>query len=202
MTIKNRVNIVLASASKTRIELLARHGLNIRNQAADINEDHLKNKFCKNMNPEATALFLAKAKAKAVADLYSDAYVIGADQVCVLDNKVFDKPMTHENCINHLSLLRGQTHSQNCAMVIYKASELIYESVSTALLTMRNLSDQEIKAYVNLEKPYSSCGSYMLERHGKHLFSDLKGDHDVILGLPVVKLLNKLYELDLIELSP
>ena len=63
---------------------------------------------------------------------------------------------------------------------------------------MRNLSEKEIRAYVELEKPLQSAGSYMLEKHGKHIFKHIAGDHDVILGLDILKLFNKLYELDLI----
>jgi septum formation protein len=85
--------------------------------------------------------------------------------------------------------------------VIYHNAECIWEFSGKAFLTMRNLKDEEIVSYVNLEKPLNSAGSYMFEKHGKHLFSDVQGDHDVILGLPIVKLLDKLYELGLIRLN-
>jgi septum formation protein len=146
-------------------------------------------------------MFLAKAKASSVSLLNRKSFFIAADQVCELDGEIFDKPLTEENAIKHLKKLRSKTHTQNCATVIYHNSECIWEFSGKALLTMRNLQDKEIESYVKLEKPLNSAGSYMFEKHGKHLFSDVQGDHDVILGLPIVKLVDKLYELGLIRLN-
>ncbi len=201
MTIILKSELILASASKTRLEMLSRHGLNIKNYPADIDEDELKKTKCKNMSAEEMAIFLAKEKALAVSKKFPDAYIIAADQVCLLDGKVYDKPESIENCIKHLKCLRGKTHTQNCAMLLVKNSEVILESLSKAELTLRDLSDEEILAYIELEKPLHSAGSYMLERHGKHIFKEINGDHDVVLGLDIVKLFNKLYELDIVKLQ-
>lgn len=193
--------LFLASSSKTRIELLKAHGLCIESTSPVVDEDSLKKEFCQNRSPAEIAMFLAKAKGKSVSDLNQEAFFIAADQVCELDGKIFDKPLTRENAIRHLTELCSKTHIQNCATVIYHNSECIWEFSGKALLTMRNLREDEISAYVDLEMPLSSAGSYMFEKHGKHLFSKVKGDHDVILGLPMVDLLNKLYELGLLNLS-
>ncbi|NQY81132.1 MAG: septum formation protein Maf [Candidatus Caenarcaniphilales bacterium] len=201
MTILLKSELILASASKTRLEMLARHGLNINNHPADIDEEELKTTKCSQMSAEEMALFLAKEKALDVSRKFPDAYIIAADQVCLLDGKVYDKPGSIENCIQHLKELRSKTHTQNCAMLLVKNSEVILESLSKAEITLRDLTDDEIKAYVNLEEPLHSAGSYMLERHGKHIFKEVRGDHDVILGLDTVKLFNKLYELDIISLT-
>ena len=194
--------IILGSGSETRLELLKRHGLNINNFAPTVDEEQLKNEHCQDMGPNEMALFLAKAKAKDVSAKFPDAYVIAADQVCELKGRVFDKPGNRENAIKHLKLLRNQTHNQNCAMVIARNCEIIYVSITKAYISLRDLSDSEIEAYIDLEQPFQSCGAYMLEKHGKHIFKSIEGDHDVILGLDVVELFNKLYELKAIELKP
>lgn len=201
MTIRLKSQLILASASKTRLDMLARHGLHIKNYPADIDEDELKKTKCKSMSAEEMALFLAKEKALAVSKDFPDAYIIAADQVCLLDAKVYDKPASIQNSIQQLKELRSKTHTQNCATLLVKNSKVILESLSKAELTLRDLSDEEIKAYVELEKPINSAGSYMLERHGKHIIKAIKGDHDVILGLDILKLFNKFYELDIISLA-
>jgi septum formation protein len=193
--------LFLASSSQTRKELLKTHGIEINSCSPEIDEDDLKKKFCINLSAAETAMFLAKAKALSVSSLDKESFFIAADQVCELDSKIFDKPLTEENAIKHLKELRSRTHIQNCATVIYHNAECIWEFSGKAFLTMRNLKEDEISSYVELDRPLNSAGSYMFEKHGKHLFSDIKGDHDVILGLPIVQLLDKLYELDLISLN-
>jgi septum formation protein len=194
-------HLFLASSSQTRKELLKTHGIELDIVPPEIDEDDLKKKFCTNLSAAETAMFLAKAKAKSVSILDKKSFFLAADQVCELDGRIFDKPLTEVTAIKHLKELRSKTHTQNCATVIYYNAECIWEFSGKALLTMRNLKDEEIVSYVELEKPLNSAGSYMFEKHGKHLFSDVQGDHDVILGLPIVKLLDKLYELGLIRLN-
>jgi septum formation protein len=194
-------NLFLASSSQTRKELLKTHGIELDIVPPEIDEDDLKKEFCINLSAAETAMFLAKAKAKSVSLLDKKSFFISADQVCELDGKIFDKPLTEENAIKHLKELRSKTHTQNCATVIYHNAECIWEFSGKAFLTMRNLKDEEVVSYVELERPLNSAGSYMFEKHGKHLFSDVQGDHDVILGLPIVKLVDKLYELGLIKLN-
>jgi septum formation protein len=194
-------NLFLGSSSLTRRELLKAHGVEMNICYPEIDEDDLKKKFCTNLSAAETAMFLAKAKASSVSFLDKESFFIAADQVCELDGKIFDKPLTEENAIKHLKELRSKTHTQNCATVIYHNAECIWEFSGKAFLTMRNLKDEEIESYVKFEQPLNSAGSYMFEKHGKHLFSDVQGDHDVILGLPIVKLVDKLYELGLIKLN-
>jgi septum formation protein len=193
--------LFLASSSLTRKKLLKNHGIELNVAYPEVDEDDLKKKFCINLSAAETAMFLAKAKALSVSTLDKESFFIAADQVCELDGKIFDKPLTEENAVKHLQELRSKTHIQNCATVIYHNAECIWEFSGKALLTMRNLEDEEIVSYVELDGPLNSAGSYMFEKHGKHLFSDVQGDHDVILGLPVVKLVDKLYELGLIRLN-
>ena len=192
--------IILASNSETRKLMLEKTGIQFTQVGASLDEDIVK----KN-NPELSAtelgLILAQGKALEISKLHPDAYVIGADQVCEFNGEFLDKPGTKENCILHLKKLSGNTHTQNCSIALALNGEIIWTHQSKAELTMRRLTEEEIDAYVELENPIYSCGSYMFERHGKHLFLSVEGNDDVILGLSLVELLNKLYELHLIELK-
>jgi len=195
-------DLFLASSSKTRKALLASHGLNLKTFSPDLDEESIKKEFLGKISPAELAMKLAQAKGALASSEMPNAFFIAADQVCELDGEIFDKPLTRENAINHLSKLRNKTHIQNCATVIYHKNACIWQFNGQAYLTMRNLKDEEVESYIDLERPFHSAGSYMFEKHGKHLFSEVIGDHDVILGLPIVKLVNQLYELALVGLLP
>ncbi|MEY3369947.1 MAG: hypothetical protein RLZZ361_617 [Cyanobacteriota bacterium] len=195
--IHSKKPIILASGSQTRKEMLERIDLNFQVVIPSVNEEALKLEL-KDLAPEELGMQLALAKALAVSQEYPSAFVIAGDQICLLDNKIFDKPLTTSTCADHLRALSGKTHSQNCFAVICHDNKLLWKGHYKAYLTMRALNDSEINSYIELENPINSCGSYMFEKHGKYLFSNIEGDQDVILGLPLVPILNKLFELDII----
>jgi septum formation protein len=202
--IKTKDKIILASGSSTRKMLLEQSGIDFKIQKSDLDEDLLKDEFIKeygSIDPLKLGIKLAIAKATEISKLNPKAYVIGADQVCFMDGEIFDKPGSLDNCIRHLQKLRNKEHSQNCSCCIVKDSKVIWQYSEQALLKIKNLSDEEINIYVNKEKPTFACGSYMLENYGKHLFEYIEGDHDVVLGLPLIPLLNELHRLGLIEFS-
>ncbi len=189
--------LILASGSTTRRQQLERVGLSFTVIKPNIDEELLKQKY-QSTSSKDLGNYLARSKAQSVSELYPDAYVIGADQICEFNNKIFDKPGCRESSIQQLTLLSGTTHLQHCSATIFHQNKSIWDFYAQAELTMRNLSQAEIEAYVDLEKPYHSCGSYMFESYGKHLFEKVLGDHDVILGLPIVELLAELYRLDIL----
>ena len=200
--IKTKDKIILASGSTTRKMQLEQVGINFKIEKSNLEEDLLKEQFLKEnkfIDPLKLGMKLAIAKALEVSKKNPEAYVIGADQVCFMDGEIFDKPETLENCIKHLQKLRSKEHSQNCSCCIVKDSQILWQYSEQALLKIKDLTDEEIKIYVEKEKPTFACGSYMLENYGKHLFEYIKGDHDVVLGLPLVALINELHKLGVIE---
>ena len=202
--IKTKEKIILASGSQTRKMLLEQSSIDFSIESSIVDEDSLKNEYLNensSIEPKALGLKLAIAKAQDVSSKNPGAYVIGGDQVCFMDGKIYDKPGTLENCIKHLTDFRGKEHSQNCCCSIVKDGEVLWDYAETAILKVKDLSDKEIETYVKTEKPTFAAGSYMLEKHGKHLFEYIKGDQDVVLGLPLIPLLNKLYELNCIEFN-
>ncbi len=192
--------LILASGSETRKKMLESIGLNFTVIKSSVDEDQLKTTI-QDLSFIDQGLYLAKAKAQSVSALNPLAYVIGADQICEYDGLMFEKPGSRENAIKQLTQLAGQTHYQHCSTCIYHSDRLIWSHQETAILTMRNLTRTEIEAYIDIEKPFNACGSFMFEKHGKHLFSNIEGDQDIILGLPLVPMLAEFYELGVLRLN-
>lgn len=162
-------------------------------------EDALKASL-EGTEPQHKALELAKGKAEFVSKQHPEALVLAADQICALGSTIFSKPATTENAIAQLRQLRGKTHQQFSAVCIYENGVCIWEHVGIAQLTMRLLSEAEIEAYIERDQPLASCGAYMFEKMGKHLFTEVHGTDDVIQGLPLVPLLHALYDMGKISL--
>jgi septum formation protein len=117
--------------------------------------------------------------------------VLGADQTLALGPVAFHKAPDLEAARLQLSRLAGRTHALHSAIALVKDEEVVFETVETALLTMRPLSDEAIGDYLDAAGPaiLSSVGCYQLEGLGVHLFETIEGDHFTILGLPLLPLL-------------
>lgn len=192
--------LILASGSAIRAQMLKSVGLQFSVVPSGVDEDALKKSTAHLPIPEQ-ALALARAKALSVAAAYPDHLTIGADQMCALGDRIFDKPETRAGAVAQLKALRGQMHHQHSAVCVVKNKEVVWEYVTTAALTMRNLNDAEIESYITLDYPLSSCGSYKYEQHGRYLFETVEGDQDVIKGLPLQALLIKLYSIGAVTLG-
>jgi len=191
--------LILASGSTIRQQMLHRVGLNFSVVPSGVDEDALKLALEGKPMPER-ALALARAKTLSVSMREPEAYTIGADQLCVLGDTVLDKPETYARAEAQLAMLAGKTHHQHSAVVLARGNEIIWEYVGTASLTLRPLTALEISAYVAADAPLASCGSYKFESLGRHLFSAVEGDHDVIQGLALTPLIAKLHEIGVIGL--
>ncbi|WP_419420271.1 Maf family protein [Legionella sp. D16C41] len=183
--------LILASGSEIRQKLLYSVGLNFKVVPSNSNENVLKQQL-KHSTPIELARALAADKALIVSRLYPDFFIIAADQICVLDNQYFDKPGSHEIATRHLQQLSGKTHQQIAAFCIAKADMLLWEEQDIASLTMKNLSNQTIEAYLQTDKPYQSCGAYNYESQAKWLFKTVKGHDSTIQGLPLLPLIHAL----------
>lgn len=196
------VPLILASSSPFRRMLMENAGLHFQAIAADIDERTIEAPLERNgAGPDAVALVLAKAKAKEVSDRFPGSLVIGSDQTMSLGAQVFHKPKTMPDAENHLKTLSGQTHRLNSAIALARNGDIIWEHVSHADLTMRQLSADFIHRHLNRvgEKALSSVGAYQLEGEGIQLFSRIEGDYFTIVGLPMLPLLQQLRELGAID---
>lgn len=186
--------IILASASAIRGRLLESLGLEFSSIPSDCDEEAIKNQFATQDWPKL-GFALAEAKAKIVSQAHPNAFVIAADQLCVLDNQLFDKPLKHEIALKQLQALSGKTHRQIACLVIAKEGEILWRFQDEARLTMQELSPTTIEAYLKKEKPYHSCGSFQYETEGKWLFREVEGHVETILGLPLLPLTQALFKL-------
>ncbi len=189
-------SFILASSSKIRKKILSDQGFDFIVQKSEVDEEILKENY-KNLPFEKRAIKLALAKAKEVSEAYRDKYVLGADQICVYKNNILNKPGNRENAVNSLKLLAGDTHYQYSGIALCLNGKSLWSFCDTAILTMKALSEDEIKSYVDKDEPYQCAGSYKYESHGSKLFSDVKGSPFTIQGLALTPLLKALEDLDL-----
>lgn len=195
-------HIILASQSIHRRQLMDNAGLVFTCQPAEIDERAIELALeGTGATPKELALILASAKALDVSQKNPEAYVIGSDQTLSLGDELFHKPADMEAARRTLLKLSGQTHTLNSAISITKNGETIWQHVSVADLTMRDLTPQYIGRHLAQagDDVLSSVGAYQLEKIGVRLFEKIEGDFFTIVGLPMLPLLQRLRELEIIE---
>lgn len=189
--------MVLASASETRRRLLHAAGVAAITDPSDVDEHAIKARAREaDMGPDATALALADAKAFTVSRRHAGALVIGADQILVCGNRVFDKAASLEQAEETLKFLRGRSHRLISAVTITFDDLVVWRHVENAWLTMRPFSDAFLAHYLEEagDAVLTSVGAYRIENQGIQLFSQIAGDHFTILGLPLLPLMKVLRE--------
>lgn len=183
------MNLILASSSPYRRELLERLQLPFTVIAPEVDETPLPEE-----KPNQTALRLAQAKARKIASTHPDALVIGCDQVATLDGLQLGKPLTHDNAVKQLRLMRGRTVNFHSALCLFNAAtggmqaeDVVYE------VRFRNLSDEQIENYLIKEQPYHCAGSAKSEGLGIALIEWMRGDDpNALIGLPLITLIGML----------
>ena len=191
--LKSNFPIILASNSESRLKILQETGIGFIQLKSNIDESLVKEKY-KNKNANLIAKKLAEAKALFISRENIKSYVIGADQICISNGKIFSKPKNKKKAIEQLSELNGKTHKLISAFSICYDNQVVYSYVEEVKLKMRKLSKKSIKDYVEIDLPISSCGSYRFEANGKYLFSDVVGNTSTILGLPILPLIKILFK--------
>ncbi|MBK5103405.1 MAG: septum formation inhibitor Maf [Burkholderiales bacterium] len=177
--------IVLASTSRYRRELLARLGLPFEVASPHVDETALPNEA-----PQDTARRLAEAKARAVAQRYPRAIVIGSDQVAVLEGMPLGKPGNHANALRQLKAMRGKEVSFHTALcVCHAASGQAPTRVVPFHVRFRDYTDAQIERYLQREQPYDCAGSARCEGLGIALIAEMRGtDPNALIGLPLIAL--------------
>lgn len=177
--------LVLASTSPYRSELLKRLQIPFITASPDVDETPLPDETAR-----ATSLRLAQKKARAVATAYPDALIIGSDQVALLEGKQIGKPLTHENASRQLRSMRGKTTCFYTALALLNTKNgHLQTEVAENQVTLRDLDDAEIEAYLQKEQPYNCAGSAKSEGLGIALMSSMKGDDpNALIGLPLILL--------------
>lgn len=191
MTIwRGKEPLILASQSAARRMLLAGAGITFDAAPADIDERAIQQKSRLTVPGDVAAL-LAEQKAAFVSLRHPGRYVVGADQTLSVGDRLFNKPAGREQAAQQLRDLSGKTHELHSAIAVACDGATIFSHVSVAHMTMRQLDDAAIDAYLNAagDKVTTSVGAYQIEGLGVHLFELIEGDHFTILGLPLLPLL-------------
>ena len=182
--------LILASQSKARQILLANAGIEFESDPAAIDERAIQQSSGL-AAPSEVASLLANAKARAVSSRRHGHYIVGADQTLALGTRIFNKPEGRVQAADQLRALSGRCHELHSAIAVVRDGKLLFEHVSVARMTMRQLDDAQIDTYLAEagSAVTSSVGVYQLEGLGVHLFERIEGDHSTILGLPLLPLL-------------
>lgn len=176
--------LVLGSTSRYRRELLSRLQLPFDTVSPEVDETPLSNE-----TPYELSLRLARAKARAVAQLHPGSIVIGSDQVPELDGQPLSKPGTHERATEQLRLMSGRQmnfHTGVCVMCA--ETDFMESSVVTVQVRFRELNDAEIERYLRTEQPYDCAGSAKSEGLGIALLDAIiSDDPTALIGLPLIR---------------
>jgi len=191
-------NIILASKSGVRKEILIKNGISCEVIPSNVDEDNVKESLIKeNATPKIISKNLAELKANKISEKKFDNLVIGADSVIDLDGELISKPANRDEAMNILKKLNGKKHQLISSVCISKNGSMIWNFTDIAELTMKKLNLDEIKSYLDKirDKELYAYGVYQIEADGRSLFSKIEGDEDTIMGIPVKQIKKYLNEL-------
>lgn len=194
--------LVLASASASRASMLANAGLMFTVDPSSIDEHVLRTVLSREgAAVERVAERLAEEKACEVSGRNPGTLVLGADQMLECEGRWFDKPFDSVEALNQLKSLRGRTHHLITSAVVVKDGGIVWRHAERAAMSMRDVSDNFLESYLEQvgEDAFRSVGAYQLEGRGAQLFERVAGDFFVVLGLPLLPLLEFLRRERVIE---
>ena len=170
-------------------------GVEFQTFSPDIDETPISNE-----SPEALCLRLAKEKCLAGAQKFSNSYIIGSDQVGALDRRILTKPGNFDRALEQLLACQGKQATFYTALAFYSPTrECLQSAVVTTSLTYRDLSEQQLRRYLELDKPYDCAGSFKIESAGSLLFSAVTSkDPSALVGLPLLTLCEYLRSAELL----
>jgi septum formation protein len=184
--------VVLASGSETRKSMLSAAGVSFEVLPAVVDEEEIKAALQAEGSDSAfIAESLAEHKARVVSRKLPIPLVIGADQILECDNKIYSKPVNLMAAKEQLKFLRGKDHTLISSVVLFRNGQRLWHNTDSALLRMREFSDDFLDNYVTKlsDDLLQGPGCYKVEGQGIQLFSKITGDYFTILGLPLLPLL-------------
>ena len=185
------LNIILASKSKVRKEILENHKITCIVEVSNVDEEPIKESLLKEgATPEIISKNLAELKANKVSQKVSNTLVLGADSVIDLSGELISKPESRDEALNILKKLNGKKHSLMSSVCISKNGSMVWNYTGKAYLTMKNFSEDELKDYLGKisDEALYAYNVYQIEGEGRNLFTSIDGDEDTIMGLPIKKI--------------
>ena len=185
------VNLILASKSKVRKEILDKNNISSKVRPSNVDEDVIKESLLKeNALPEIISKNLAELKANKVSQNDDINLVLGADSVIDLNGKIISKPTSRSEALEILKKLNGKKHYLISSVCISKNGSMIWNHTDKAELTMKKMTDEDLNDYlskISNENLYA-YNVYQIEGEGRKLFSKIEGDENTIMGLPIKKI--------------
>ena len=189
------IKIILASKSEVRKKILLENGITCNVEPSQVDEDIIKETLLKEgATPEIISKNLAELKANKISNKIPEELVLGADSVIDLSGEIISKPKSREEAFNILKKMSGKSHFLISSVCISKKGNMIWNHTDKAELFMKKLNNDELKKYLSKisDKDLYAYNVYQIEGEGKNLFSDIKGDKNTIMGLPIKKIKNYL----------
>ena len=183
------VEIILASKSKVREEILKKNGIRCMVTPSNVDEDPVKESLLnQGASPEIISKNLAELKANKVSQKNYDVLVLGADSVIDLSGELISKPENRIEAFNILKKLNGKKHSLISSVCISKNGSMTWNYTDKAYLTMKNFSDEQLREYLEkiTDEALYAYNVYQIEGEGRNLFTSIDGDENTIMGLPII----------------
>ena len=184
-------SIILASKSRVRKEILEKNNIPCKVEPSNIDEDMVKESLLKQrIGPEIISKNLAELKANKISAKIHEQIVLGADSVIDLEGELISKPSDRKEALAILKKLNGREHKLISSVCISKNGSMIWNYTDKAKLKMKFFSEEELKEYLSKisDEALFAYNVYQIEGEGRKLFSDINGDENTIMGLPVRKI--------------
>tara|TARA_Y100000590_G_C15448624_1_gene911766 strand:+ start:227 stop:811 length:585 start_codon:yes stop_codon:yes gene_type:complete len=188
-------NIVLASKSAVRKKILIENGIKCTVEPANIDEELIKESLLnEKATPEIISKNLAELKANKISKKKNEKLVLGADSVIDLNGDIVSKPNNRIEALEILRKLNGKKHNLISSVCISKNGSMIWNYTDKAILTMKQMTEKQLKSYLNKIKDETlyAYNVYQIEGEGRNLFSNINGDKNTIMGLPINEIKNYL----------
>ena len=180
--------LILASKSKVRKEILDRNNIFTKVEPSNVDEEIIKESLLKQKaSPKIVSKTLAELKANKVSQKNLHTLVLGADSVIDLDGELISKPDSRDEAFDILKRLNGKKHNLVSSVCLSKNGSMIWNYTDSATLEMKNLSEEDLKTYLKKisDETLFAYNVYQIEGEGKNLFLKIEGDRDTIMGLPI-----------------
>ena len=185
------LKIILASQSKVKKKILDEHSILNEVKPSNVDEHIVKLSLLKEkVSPELISKNLAELKANKISVKFSDKLVLGADSVIDLNGELISKPGNREEALEILKKLNGKKHYLISSVCISKNGSMIWNHTDKAILTMKKMRENELKDYLAKisDEALYAYNVYQIEGEGRNLFTNIDGNENTIMGLPVEKI--------------